>query len=116
MRIRNAHFYDKELSGFSQITIPSRSSLNKQVFHLYCIRFSRRDELQKYLIDNGIDAKVHYPTPMHLQPAAKDLGYSVGDFPIAETVCKEVLSLPVHEFITQDQMEFTVKKIKEFYS
>jgi dTDP-3-amino-2,3,6-trideoxy-4-keto-D-glucose/dTDP-3-amino-3,4,6-trideoxy-alpha-D-glucose/dTDP-2,6-dideoxy-D-kanosamine transaminase len=116
MRIKNANFYDNELSGFPQITIPSRFASNKQVFHLYCIRVSVRDDLQKYLIDNGIDAKVHYPTPMHLQPAARDLGYSVGDFPIAETVCNEVLSLPVHEFITQDQMEFTVQKIKEFYS
>jgi dTDP-4-amino-4,6-dideoxygalactose transaminase len=49
-------------------------------------------------------------------PYYKKLGFREGDFPIAETVCNEVLSLPVHEFITQDQMEFTVQKIKEFYS
>ena len=116
MRIKNAHFYDKEFSALPQIKIPPRSSTIKQVFHLYCIRVSSRDDLQKYLIDNGIDAKVHYPTPMHLQPAAKDFGYSVGDFPFSENVCKEVLSLPVHEFITEEQMEFTVQKIKEFYS
>ena len=116
MRIKNASFYDAELLSFPQIIIPSRYESNKQVFHLYCIRVNDREGLQKYLIDNGIDAKVHYPTPMHLQPAARDLGYSIGDFPIAEKVCNEVLSLPVHEFITQDQMEFTVHKIKEFYS
>ena len=116
MRIKNAHFYDKVLSALPQIKIPPRSSTIKQVFHLYCIRVSSRDDLQKYLVDNGIDAKVHYPIPMHLQPAAKAFGYSAGDFPFAENVCKEVLSLPVHEFITEEQMKFTVQKIKEFYS
>ena len=116
MRIKNAHFYDKELSDISQIEIPSRSPDVKQVFHLYCIRVRERDDLQKYLINNGIDAKVHYPIPMHLQPAAKDFGYAEGDFPITEKLCKEVLSLPVHEFITEEQMVFTVQKIKEFYS
>ena len=116
MRIKNARFYDEELSCFPQITIPTRSLANKQVFHLYCIRVDSQKELQKFLVGYGVDAKIHYPTPMHLQPAAKTFGYSVGDFPIAETVCNEVLSLPVHEFITQDQMEFTVEKIKEFYS
>ena len=116
MRIKNAHFYDKKLVGISQIEIPSRSSKVKQVFHLYCIRVSKRDDLQKYLISNGIDAKIHYPIPMHLQPAAKDFGYSEGDFPATEKLCKDVLSLPVHEFITEEQMIFTVQKIKEFYS
>ncbi len=116
MRIKNAHLYDKELLDISQIKIPSRSSKVKQVFHLYCIRANRRDELQKYLISNGIDAKIHYPIPMHLQPAAKDFGYSEGDFPITEKLCKEVLSLPVHEFITDEQVNFTAQKIKEFYS
>ena len=53
---------------------------------------------------------------MHLQPAAKDFGYSKGDFPVTEKLCKEVLSLPVHEFITEEQMIFTVQNIKEFYS
>jgi dTDP-3-amino-2,3,6-trideoxy-4-keto-D-glucose/dTDP-3-amino-3,4,6-trideoxy-alpha-D-glucose/dTDP-2,6-dideoxy-D-kanosamine transaminase len=116
MRIKNAHFFDKKLANISQIDIPGRSSNVKQVFHLYCIRAKKRDDLQKYLIKNGIDAKVHYPVPMHLQPAAKDFGYSEGDFPNTEKLCKEVLSLPVHEFITEEQMCFTVEKIKEFYS
>jgi len=116
MRIKNASFYDEMLLTIPQILIPSRHKSNKQVFHLYCIRVKDREDLQKYLIANGIDAKVHYPTPMHLQPAANFFGYSLGDFPNAEKVCSEVLSLPVHEFITEDQMQFTVQKIKEYYS
>ena len=66
-------------------------------------------------IADGIDAKVHYPVPMHLQPAAKKYGYKEGDFPLAEAICKSILSLPVHEFITTKQREFMVEKIIEFY-
>ena len=89
---------------------------NKQVFHIYVIRAKQRDSLKEYLINNGIDAKVHYPIPMHLQPAAKSFGYSEGDFPVSEMICKEVISLPVHEFITKDQVDFVIQKVKEFYA
>ena len=116
MRIKNASFYDEALKSIPQIFIPSRHKANKQVFHLYCIRVKDREDLQKYLVANGIDAKVHYPTPMHLQPAAKDFGYKLGDFPKSEKVCNEVLSLPVHEFISIEQIQFTVNKIREYYS
>ena len=83
--------------------------------HLYCIRVEDRDALQEFLVSKGIDAKIHYPIPMHLQPAAREFGYQKGDFPETEKVCEEVLSLPVHEFITQDQISFIVSCIKEFY-
>ena len=115
-RISNAAFFDKELSKISQVLIPKRSNNDKQVFHIYVIRVKERDDLQKFLIKNGIDAKTHYPIPMHLQPASKIFGYGVGDFPVAEKVCREVISLPVHEFITEQQREFVVQKVKEFYS
>ena len=115
-RISNATFLDKELSKVSQVSIPKRSSNNKQVFHIYVIRVKERDTLLKFLIKNGIDAKIHYPIPMHLQPASKIFGYNEGDFPVTEKICKEVISLPVHEFISKEQREFVVEKIKEFYS
>jgi dTDP-4-amino-4,6-dideoxygalactose transaminase len=115
MRIKNSNSYDKELSHIPQITIPSRNKNIKQVFHIYCIRVENRDALQEFLVSKGIDAKIHYPTPMHLQPAARDFGYSKGDFPVTERVCEEVLSLPVHEFISEDQMSFVVSSIEDFY-
>jgi len=115
-RIDNAAFFDHELSKLSQVSIPKRSEDDKQVFHIYVLRVEERDELQKFLIENGIDAKIHYPIPMHLQPASKNFGYSQGDFPVAEKICKEVISLPVHEFISNQQREFIVHTIKEFYS
>ena len=85
------------------------------MFHIYVIRTEKRDELRNYLIKNGIDAKIHYPIPMHLQPAAKNYGYTDGDFPNTEKICKSVLSLPVHEFITEKQRAFIVKTIKNFF-
>jgi aminotransferase EvaB len=114
-RIRNAKFYDQELAKIPEIIVPKRSPGVKQVFHIYVIRARNRDKLQEFLVQNGIDAKVHYPIPMHLQPAAKQFGYKRGDFTVAEAICDSVISLPVHEFITKEQQEYVITKIKEFY-
>jgi aminotransferase EvaB len=115
-RIRNAHALDAGLAGVSGVKPPKRNPRIKEVFHLYCMEVERRDELQKFLIGKGVDAKVHYPVPMHLQPAAKAWGYKVGDFPRAERLCNNVLSLPVHEFIRPDQTAEMAARIKEFYA
>ena len=115
-RIANAAYFDRGLGTVPQVRIPPRDPRVKQVFHIYSVECERRDELQRFLIANGVDAKVHYPIPMHLQPAAKQYGYKPGDFPRAEALCKSVLSLPVHEFITTGQREQVVSLVKEFYS
>jgi len=115
-RIRNANYLDQGLKSISAITIPNRENDIKQVYHLYSICCKDRDELRKYLIENGVDAKIHYPIPMHLQPAAKDFGCSLGDFPKAERVCAETLSLPVHEFISQADLDCMIDLIKGFYA
>ncbi|OGT37207.1 MAG: pyridoxal-5'-phosphate-dependent protein [Gammaproteobacteria bacterium RIFCSPHIGHO2_12_FULL_37_14] len=114
-RIRNANYLDKGLSDIKQITIPIRESDIKQVYHLYSIRCANRDALKKYMIKNSVDAKIHYPVPMHLQPAAKQYGYRVGDFPKTEAVCRETLSLPVHEFITKNELDYMIDLIRMFY-
>ena len=85
------------------------------VYHIYVIKVKDRDKLQSFLIDKNIDAKVHYPIPMHLQPASKFLNYKEGDFPKAEDTCKNVLSLPVHEFISKSECDYVINSIKEFY-
>lgn len=114
-RIANASYFDLKLENIPQIRIPLRDEAIKQVFHLYIISCEDRDELQKYLISYGVDAKVHYSIPMHLQPAAASFGYKLGDFPVCESTVKQVLSLPVHEFITQDQCARVVELIQQFY-
>lgn len=115
-RIAHATLFDKQLTEISQIKVPQRSENVKQVYHLYIVYAERRDELKQYLNENQIDAKVHYPIPMHLQPAAKSLGYKRGDLPICERICDSVISFPVHEFITDEQINYIVSKVMEFYA
>jgi dTDP-4-amino-4,6-dideoxygalactose transaminase len=115
-RIDNALYLDQALKDIPQVTMPERDTNKKAVFHLYMGLFERRDALQQYLQNKGIDAKVHYPIPMHLQPAAKAMGHKKGDFPVAEHIADNCLSLPVHEFITFEELDFVASTIKEFYS
>ena len=115
-RIENAKMLDESLRGLDQVTVQNRDlGRIKQVYHIYSLCFEKRDELQKYLINNGVDAKIHYPIPMHLQPAAKKYGHQVGDFPIAEEIANTTLSLPVHEFIGEKHIEKMASLIKGFY-
>ena len=114
-RIKNANLFDKLLKKNSNILTIKRSSNLKEVFHLYQINVKKRDQLKKYLIQNNVDAKVHYPIPIHLQPAARFLKYKRGDFPNAERIAKITLSLPVHEFINKKDIYYTVNLINKFY-
>ncbi|MCK5760499.1 MAG: DegT/DnrJ/EryC1/StrS family aminotransferase [Candidatus Delongbacteria bacterium] len=85
------------------------------VYHLAVIRTEKRDELLKYLNDNGIGAGIHYPIPLHLQPVFKYLGYKIGDFPISEKIASEIISLPMFPEITNEQIEYIIGKVKEFF-
>jgi aminotransferase EvaB len=114
-RINNAEYLDGKLSRLPQIEIPQRVANIKQVFHLYMITCQDRDALQSFLITNGVDAKIHYPTPMHLQPAASYLNHSIGDFPICEDICNHAISLPVHEFISPEDLDRMISLIYDFY-
>ena len=75
----------------------------------------KRNELIKYLNKNNVDAKVHYPIPMHLQEAAKYLNYTKGSFPMAEKLSNISISLPVHEFIKMSDIKYVAELIKQFY-
>ena len=114
-RIKNATMLDKLLSKNKNVTTVKRLKHLKEVFHLYHINVKKRDLLQKYLIKNNVDAKVHYPIPIHLQKAAKYLKYKKGDFPIAEKMANTSLSLPVHEFIKEKDIKYVVNLINKFY-
>ena len=114
-RIKNATMLDKLLSKNENVTTVKRLKHLKEVFHLYHINVKKRDLLQKYLIKNNVDAKVHYPIPIHLQKAAKYLKYKKGDFPIAEKMANTSLSLPVHEFIDERHVKHMVHYINKFY-
>ena len=116
-RIRNALYLDANLASIREITIPERrTGTNAEVFHLYSFLAEKRDDLVAFLNSNGIDAKVHYKTPMHLQPASDVYGYKSGMFPVAEMTAKNTMSLPVHEFITAKDLDFIIEKIGNFYN
>ena len=113
-RISNALYLDKLLSDNKNIITIKREKNLKEVFHLYHINTIKRDKLLNHLIKNKIDAKIHYPIPMHLQPAAKHLKYSKGDFPKAENLANTSLSLPVHEFVTKSRLTKMADLINKF--
>jgi dTDP-4-amino-4,6-dideoxygalactose transaminase len=84
------------------------------VWHIFGIRCKRRDELEKYLLDNGIMTNKHYPIPMHLQRCYDELGYKKGDFPIAEEISETELSIPMYYGMTDEQIQYVVDKINKF--
>jgi dTDP-3-amino-2,3,6-trideoxy-4-keto-D-glucose/dTDP-3-amino-3,4,6-trideoxy-alpha-D-glucose/dTDP-2,6-dideoxy-D-kanosamine transaminase len=115
-RIAHADYLDKGLSDLPGVKIPKRNAEIKEVFHIYSFMAEKRDSLWDFLRENGIDAKIHYPIPMHLQPAARYLNYKRGDFPVTERVANQTISLPVHEFVQLKDLDFMISKVKEFYS
>ncbi len=86
------------------------------VFHQYVIRAPQRDALRAFLTGHGIGTEVYYPLPLHLQESLKDLGYKLGDFPVAERAAGEVLALPMYPDLREDEQESVVEAIREFYA
>jgi len=115
-RIAHAQCYDEGLADLGEfVRLPVRRPGVKHVYHLYMIRVKRRDELIEYLHSKGVEAKIHYPQPLHLQPASIDLGYSEGDFPIAEADAHCMITLPAHQHLTEEEVEYAIAEIRAFY-
>lgn len=115
-RIKNAAKYDAAWKDIPDcIKAPVRRPGVKHVYHLYIVRAKDRDGLLAYLQKNGIEAKVHYPTPIHLQPAAAYLGYNKGTFPQAEADGKSIITLPAHQHLTDEEIDYTIKKVHDYY-
>tara|TARA_B100001057_G_scaffold500491_1_gene615856 strand:+ start:2474 stop:3628 length:1155 start_codon:yes stop_codon:yes gene_type:complete len=118
MRIKNAQRIDEGLKSIKDVITKKRHSHLKEVYHLYEFRVKKanlRNSLVNFLIKNKIDAKIHYPIPMHLQPAAKQYKYKKGDFPKTEEIANSTISLPVHEFIKSKEIKHMLNKIKLFF-
>lgn len=115
-RLRNAECLDRGLAAISpQVTLPARPIGNVETHALYMALFEQRDNLLGYLKEHGVEAKVHYPIPLHLQNAASSLGYRSGDFPVAEFQASRLITLPVHQFLEDQHLDFMLCKIQEFY-
>lgn len=116
VRNKNAKILDEGLNSLAPfVTVPPRPAGYLETYSLYMARFQNRDELINYLIEHEIEAKIHYPIPMHLQEAARYLGHKEGDFLYSETYCKEIMTLPAHQYISDDQLFFMISTIKSFY-
>jgi dTDP-4-amino-4,6-dideoxygalactose transaminase len=110
-RRRVAALYDALLKEVEEIVTPQVMPHNRHVYHLYVIRTPRRDELVRKLNEQGIGAAIHYPLPLHLQPAYRYLNHQPGDFPVAEACAREVLSLPMYPELTEEQITHVVNTI-----
>jgi len=108
-----AKYYNEKLKGVGDIKFPQVS--DQHVFNQYTIRTEKRDQFKKYLEEQGIETRIYYLLPLHLQPAFKYLGYKEGDFPEAEKAAQEVLSLPIYPELSEQEQKYIIEKIKKFY-
>lgn len=105
------------LSGITNplIKLPLATSADyEHIYHVFVIRCDRRDELEKYLKDNGIGTVKHYPVPMHLQKAYEELHIQEGELPIAEEISKTVLSIPMYYGMTDEEVEYVIDSLNKF--
>ena len=114
IRRKNAKKYNELLNDIDGIFTPYEADYAKHVYHLYVIRTENRDKLREELRSKDIATGIHYPIPLHLQPAYRYLGFKYGDFPITEKASQEILSLPMFAELTDEQIEEIVELIKNF--
>jgi len=113
LRQKNAKIYTDKLKGIKDVVVPFEADYGQHVYHIYAIRVKGRDRVIEELTKEGIGVLVHYPIPLHLQEVYKTLGYKSGDFPVAEKVAKEVISLPMYPHMPENQIEFVAKTLKK---
>lgn len=114
-RRRLAARYRERLAGLP-IRFPALIPNTEPVYHLFPILTPDRDRLGKYLGEREIDTGVHYPVPLHLQPAFRNLGYKAGDFPVAELIAQQELSLPIFPEMTEEQHDHVCRSIRKFFT
>jgi dTDP-4-amino-4,6-dideoxygalactose transaminase len=113
-RRRVARAYDERLGGLPGLALPQEQPGCKHVYHIYAVRTDRRDALRAHLEKRGVASGVHYPIPLHLQPAYKHLGIPKGRFPVAERLSESVLSLPMYPEMEERHIEAVCAAVREF--
>ena len=114
-RRSHAALYDELLVDLEAVTTPVVSEGNMHTYNQYTIRAERRDELRVFLEGRKIGTGVYYPLPLHFQPCFQPLGYGPGDFPVAESLCDEVLSLPIYPELGEERVGIVAAAIRKFY-
>ena len=102
-----------ELLGGLDLVLPYEPDYVRAVYHIYAVRVARRDEVAKQLKAKGVETGIHYPIPLHMQPAYAHLGHKEGDFPVAEELARTELSLPMYSELTDAQMQTVADALKE---
>lgn len=106
---------DSRLGELPGVTIPNRVASHKETVSLYMILAERRGRLLQHLSEHGVEAKIHYPVPLHLQEPGLALGYSLGDMVVAESQANTLVTLPAHEYLDEDQIDHLVSAVSSFY-
>lgn len=111
---RRREIADAYDAGLRTVDTPKVPALSTSVWHLYVVRSKQRDALQSHLAQHGIGSLIHYPTAPHMQPAYASLGYKSGDFPIAETMQNDILSLPISPVMSRSDVEKVIEVCNDF--
>jgi dTDP-4-amino-4,6-dideoxygalactose transaminase len=115
-RTQLAARYKEQLRGINDLILPYVPTWAEPVWHLYVVRTSQRESLQRHLTESGIGTQIHYPVPPHLSHAYANSGWKRGDFPLAEKFSDEVLSLPIGPHISGQQVDHVCASIRRFFS
>jgi dTDP-4-amino-4,6-dideoxygalactose transaminase len=115
-RRANARHYCRLLADVPQITLPTERADERAVYHTFVIQADRREALVPFLTSRGIRTAIHYPVPIHLQGASRNLGYGRGSFPVTERQAERIVSLPVYPELSRDDLDCVAAAIRDFYS
>jgi dTDP-4-amino-4,6-dideoxygalactose transaminase len=113
LRREHALQYSQAFAGIDEVATPFEANYARHVYHIYAIRVQERDEVRRHLAEKEIGCAVHYPIPIHLQEACRNLGYMAGAFPVAENLAEEFLSLPMFPELTEEQIEYVARWVSE---
>ncbi len=111
--IEIAEYYHAQLQDF--VLVPSHNKDLKCVYHNFVIRLDQRDSLQNYLLENGVESKIHYPIPIHMQKCASNLDSASKKFPVSEKYSKQILSLPIYPELSDVEVEHVTNVVKNFF-
>jgi len=114
-RRANARRYQEKLDPSTVFAPPCRQE-EFNTFHTFVVQLDRRDAAQRFLAERGIGTAIHYPVPIHLQPAARELGKGPGSFPVTERQAGRILSLPIHQFLSPDDIDYVVDQLEAFFA
>jgi dTDP-4-amino-4,6-dideoxygalactose transaminase len=104
----------KSKNGAAQLLLP-KTVADRHIFNQYIVRTPRRDQLKAALQEKGVATEIYYPVPMHLQECFSPLGYRAGDFPQSEAAAKETVALPIYPELSDDQAQYVVQSVREFF-